>query len=331
MSLDTSKITKDKKTLAFWAATILLIILAVTFSFVQSDSKQSNKARANEITKQLRCLECEGLSVYDSDTSISSAIKKEVDLKVKNGESNSDIIAGYVESYGEFIRLNPTSSDGNWAVFVFPIIAFIVLISAIFIYTRKKTTFKIGSGFILNTKILFWVLVALVMSGTAIAYKVDVSNKNAVAASPEQTSDSEDPATVLKSLEAQVKLKPTNENYRALGIFQFAQEDYLNALKNLDTAVSLDSKDATAQSYASYIVFRAQQYESARLRVDMAYSNEADNISVLFFRGLIYREIPTISDAQKAQYLAESNKNFDRVVELDPSSEFAQQIVEIRS
>ena len=331
MSVDITKLAKDKKTLAFWAATILLILLAITFSVVKSDSTQSDKARANEITKQLRCLECEGLSVYDSDTSISSAIKKEVDLKVKDGESNSDIIAGYVESYGEFIRLNPTSSDGNWAVFVFPIIAFIVLISAIFIYTRKKTTFKMGSGFILNIKILFWVVVVLVMSGTAIAYKIDVSNKNVVTASTEQVSDPEDPATILKSLEAQVKLKPSNENYRALGIFQFAQEDYLNALKNLDIAVSLDSKDATSQSYASYIVFRAQQYESARQRIDMAFANEADNISVLFFRGLIYREIPTISDAQKTEYLAESDRNFDRVLELDPTSEFAQQITEIRA
>lgn len=331
MSIDFSKFTKDKKTFTLWVTTILLIIFALTFSFVQkSSSAQSNKERVNSITRQLRCLECEGLSVYDSETSISSAIKKEVSSKVKEGESSKDIIAGYVETYGEFIRLNPTNNDGNWAVFVFPIIAFIVLVIAIFVYTRKKSSYKLGGNIVVNIKVCFWVLVALAFSGTAIAYKVDISNKNDnVVVS--KTSASEDPEALKKSLEAQVKLKPTNENYRALGIYQFAQEDYLSALKNLDIAVSLDSKDATSQAYASYIVLRAEQFESARQRADAAYDLDPNNISALFFRGLIYREVPTISDAQAAQYLAESNDNFDRVVQLDPDSEFAQQIGEIRS
>lgn len=331
MNIEISRLTKDKKTLVLWAITVLLIVFAVTFSFVQKNSEQSNKARANEITKQLRCLECEGLSVYDSNTSISSAIKKEVSKKVEKGESNNDIISGYVENYGEFIRLNPTSSDGNWAVFVFPIIAFLILISAIFVYTRKTSTFRFSKNIVLNTKLIFWVLVALIVSGTATIYKFDISNTKGKIASSSSVAKSDDPAVLEKSLESQVKSNPSNENYRALGVFQFAQEDYLNSLKNLDMAVSLDANDATSQAYASYIIFRAEQYESARQRIDLAYSIDSNNISVLFFRGLIYREIPTISDAQKSQNLLESNKNFDSVIQLDPSSEFARQIKLIRS
>ena len=89
-------ITKDKKTIILWSATILLVLFAILFSAIKNtNSSSSDKTRIDSITKQLRCLECEGLSVYDSDTTLSSAIKNDVEKKVKKGESDSKIVSYY--------------------------------------------------------------------------------------------------------------------------------------------------------------------------------------------------------------------------------------------
>lgn len=319
-----------KKNLYIWGITIVLIVFALGFSvFNSSDKTQSVKEKTNSITKQLRCLECEGLSVYDSDTTLSVAIKRQVEEKVKDGQNKEEIISSFEDTYGEFIRLNPSSKDGNWAVFVFPVLAFIALLGAIFIYTRKTNSFKIGK-YLLNSKIFYWSIVVLVISASGIIYKVDVSNKQEKNIEAKQ-STTQTPEETRKSLEDALKSSPSAENYRALGIFQFAQEEYFDALKNLDQAVKLNPQDASSAAYASYIVFRAQQYESAKSRSKSAVEIEPNNIAALFFRGLILRESPTLSDQEKADNLAESNANFDKVIQLDPGSEFASQINEIRS
>ena len=108
MSFDFAKTFNDKKSLILWPLTVLLVIFALTFSMIKddADAKSSQKNRVASITKQLRCLECEGLSVYDSDTSVSVAIKKEVAKKVKEGKSDEEIISSFDETYGEFVRLS---------------------------------------------------------------------------------------------------------------------------------------------------------------------------------------------------------------------------------
>lgn len=325
----------DKKTILTWAITIVLILFAVSYSFVKNvNNSETDKARINSITKQLRCLECEGLSVYDSDTPISVAMKKQVAKDVKNGKSKDEIIASFVNKYGEFVRLNPTGNDGNWAVYVFPVLAVVALLFAIFVYTRKVNKVKIPKfKVLLNIRVLYWVLVITTFCSTLIVYKLDVSNKEITPLSnnANTVTTTQDPDDLRKSLESALKADPSASNYRALGVFQFAQDEYLDALKNLDKAVELDPSDATSSAFASYIVFTSGQYESARQRATKALALDPNNVTALFYHGLILREIPTISDEQKAQYLAESNENFDAVIRLDPTSEFARQINAIRS
>ena len=335
MAIDYKKFTKDKKTLTLWVLTVLLVLFAVSFSFFKNDTntKQSDKQRAASITKQLRCLECEGLSVYDSDTPISTAIKDEVKDKVKKGESNDKIIGSFVKTYGEFIRLNPTSNDGNWAVYVFPIVALIFITLAIFVYTRKNNKFVIPkTNLKISNRILFWTSFALAICVLTLMYKIDISNVENVA-TPEKesvTTTSQKSKNLEESYKKQLEADPSAVNYRALGILQFARENYVDALKNLDKASALDSQDASSRAYASFIIFSAGKYENAKNRVNEAIKINPESVEALFFQGLIYRQIPTISDVQKTENINTANRNFDKILQLDPDGIFAQQINQIR-
>ena len=128
-----------------------------------------------------------------------------------------------------------------------------------------------------------------------------------------------------------MRTNPNALTYRALGLFQFARENYLDSLRNLDMAASLDPKDAASRAYASYIVLRAQQYEIAKSRSQSAIDADHNNVPALFFQGLILRESPVLSDAEKQENIDKSNKNFDLVLQLDPNGEFSSQINEIRN
>ena len=58
-----------------------IIFLIISFNHL----KANNENMKNEITKNLRCLICQGQSVYDSDSEFANSLKIMVDKKIKEG------------------------------------------------------------------------------------------------------------------------------------------------------------------------------------------------------------------------------------------------------
>ena len=67
---------------------------------------QENDKR-NEITKNLRCLICQGQSVYDSDSEFANSLKIVVDKKLQDGLSEDQIYEYFKTKYGEWILYDP--------------------------------------------------------------------------------------------------------------------------------------------------------------------------------------------------------------------------------
>jgi cytochrome c-type biogenesis protein CcmH/NrfF len=94
-------------------------------------------ARVKRITNELRCEECQGLSVADSNASTSAAIRDDVRARVEAGESDEAIRQVYIDTYGEGILMNPTSDGVSVLVWVVPILAF-VLGAALVMFTLVR-------------------------------------------------------------------------------------------------------------------------------------------------------------------------------------------------
>ena len=56
---------------------IIIIIIIILFNFNLSDAKDINSS--SKITKNLRCLVCQGLSVHDSESEFGISLKLVVD------------------------------------------------------------------------------------------------------------------------------------------------------------------------------------------------------------------------------------------------------------
>ena len=86
----------------------IFIIIFLFFSLSNINAGELDKR--NKITKNLRCLICQGQSVYDSDSEFANSLKIVVDEKIKEGLSEKQIYDYFKEKYGE-ISLNKKKEE----------------------------------------------------------------------------------------------------------------------------------------------------------------------------------------------------------------------------
>ena len=63
----------------------------IFFVFSSSQLKANDDNLKNKITKNLRCLICQGQSVYDSDSEFANSLKVLVDIKLKEVYRKSNL------------------------------------------------------------------------------------------------------------------------------------------------------------------------------------------------------------------------------------------------
>ena len=113
---------------------ITLIILLLIPNLLFAD----DRFERNKITKNLRCLICQGQSVYDSDSDFANSMKILVDKKLAEGFSENEIYEFFKEKYGDWILYDPGLNKNTYILWLLPILIFL-LGGAIII---KKLKFK---------------------------------------------------------------------------------------------------------------------------------------------------------------------------------------------
>ena len=113
-----------------------LVFIISWFSIAYANEAQD---RTNSITKNLRCLVCEGQSVYESNSDFAKDIKTFVSKKIKEKKNtDEDIYEFLISKYGEEIILNPDFSNKFIFLWIAPILFF--LIGIFFIFRRSNET-----------------------------------------------------------------------------------------------------------------------------------------------------------------------------------------------
>jgi cytochrome c-type biogenesis protein CcmH len=102
----------------------LIIFLSMSFSQLKSDEK-NNKLK-NKILKNIRCLICQGQSVYDSESDFASSIKLIVNKKIKDGLTEDQVYKFLIEKYGEWVVYDPKLSKNTYILWLLPLLLFLV-------------------------------------------------------------------------------------------------------------------------------------------------------------------------------------------------------------
>ena len=93
-----------------------------------------------KITKNLRCLVCQGQSVYDSDSEFANSIKILVVKKLNEGFSEKEIYSFLKKKYGEWILYEPEFNKNTYFLWLLPILMFLlggIIIFKIFILKKN--------------------------------------------------------------------------------------------------------------------------------------------------------------------------------------------------
>ena len=101
----------------------IFIILQILFHFSLSKADQNDIQ--NKITKNLRCLICQGQSVYDSDSEFATSLKLVVKNKVNEGLSEDQIYNYLTKKYGEWILYDPQFNKNTYLLWFLPLLLFL--------------------------------------------------------------------------------------------------------------------------------------------------------------------------------------------------------------
>jgi cytochrome c-type biogenesis protein CcmH len=102
----------------------LSLIFLLIFSF--NNLMANNEGINSKITKNLRCLICQGQSVYDSDSEFAISIKTLVDKKLEEGFSENQIYDFFKEKYGDWILYDPELNKNTYILWLLPIFIFLI-------------------------------------------------------------------------------------------------------------------------------------------------------------------------------------------------------------
>ena len=104
----------------------IFIILFLVTSFSELKSDEANDVLKNKILKNIRCLICQGQSVYDSESEFASSIKLIVDRKINEGLKEKQIYQFLREKYGDWVIFDPQLNKNTYVLWLLPLLLFLL-------------------------------------------------------------------------------------------------------------------------------------------------------------------------------------------------------------
>ena len=103
----------------------ILITLFLIINFSELKSDEINDVLKSKILKNIRCLICQGQSVYDSESEFASSIKIIVDRKIDEGLKEKQIYQFLREKYGDWVIFDPQLNKNTYILWLLPLLLFL--------------------------------------------------------------------------------------------------------------------------------------------------------------------------------------------------------------
>ena len=103
----------------------ILIFIIIWFVSFFNFSYADNSEKVDQISKNLRCLICQGQSVYDSQSDFALSMKILIQNNINEGKNDEQIYDFLKSKYGEWIVYDPEISKNTVLLWVLPLILFV--------------------------------------------------------------------------------------------------------------------------------------------------------------------------------------------------------------
>ena len=102
----------------------ILYIFSFTLLFLNNLTAE-NSDQVDKISKNLRCLICQGQSVYDSQSDFALSMKILIQKKINEGKNENEIYDFLKNKYGDWIVYEPEINKNTILLWVIPLILFV--------------------------------------------------------------------------------------------------------------------------------------------------------------------------------------------------------------
>ena len=109
--------------LSCWALTASAQEMPSTAPYAYRQLEDADQeAKAQALMETLRCLQCQGQTITDSDAPIAGSMRSLVRERIAKGETPEDIRDWLIERYGDYVSYAPRVTGLTWPLFALPLV-----------------------------------------------------------------------------------------------------------------------------------------------------------------------------------------------------------------
>jgi cytochrome c-type biogenesis protein CcmH len=126
--------------LARWGAWLAIgVVLVITFAvgIRSTGPPPTNADRLLAISQTIKCPQCHGESVAESNADVSVEIRADIAKRLDQGQTDDQIRSYYAGRYGDYILLTPKATGVTSLVWIIPVVALVVGIAGLVVAFRR--------------------------------------------------------------------------------------------------------------------------------------------------------------------------------------------------
>lgn len=94
----------------------------------------AQEAAARDLMHVLRCVQCQGQAIADSDAQIAGDLRNQVRLRIKAGQTPDQVRDWLIERYGDYVSYQPRLTSLTWPLYAAPLA--LLAFAALFMWRR---------------------------------------------------------------------------------------------------------------------------------------------------------------------------------------------------
>ena len=117
-------------------AVLTISLMFVTFSCISNPDFSSTEKRYQNLNQVVMCPVCPGESIDQSQHPLAVQMRGIVSMRIQDGWTDEQILASFVDSYGEMVLLEPSRSGTNVILWVVPPLALLLAVISLILILR---------------------------------------------------------------------------------------------------------------------------------------------------------------------------------------------------
>jgi cytochrome c-type biogenesis protein CcmH len=119
----------------------LLLMLNISALAAEPDEALKDpalEARARGITKELRCLVCQGEDIDESQAPLAADLRRLVRERIEKGDTDDQVIAYMRERYGDYVLMKPPLEPSTLLLWGAPALVFLAGLGIAVVFVRRQ-------------------------------------------------------------------------------------------------------------------------------------------------------------------------------------------------